>query len=138
MRNSLYILIIPLLFLGCSKAQNDNIPLTTVNFTIYTDNPAYIAVSVPGSWMYINGGSRGILLYRASNFEFVAYDRHCTYDPNNNCGQVNVDASNIIARDDCCASEFLITDGSVIKNPASIPLKMYQTSFDGSILRIFN
>jgi hypothetical protein len=138
MRYSLYILIISLFLFGCNKAQNTNVPLTTVNHTIYTDNPAYISVSVPGSWMYLNGGSRGLLLYRASNFEFIVYDRHCTYDSNNSCAQVTVDASNIVARDDCCGSEFLIIDGSVIKNPASLPLKRYQTSFDGSVLRIFN
>lgn len=138
MRNSLYILIVSFCFFGCTKSQDTNIPLTTVNHTIYIDNPAYISVSVPGSWMYLNGGSRGLLLYRASNSEFIAYDRHCTYEPNNNCAQISVDASNIIAIDDCCGSEFLITDGSVIKNPASLPLKRYQTSFDGNVLQIFN
>jgi nitrite reductase/ring-hydroxylating ferredoxin subunit len=138
MRNSLYILIISLFIFGCSKDQNTNIPLVSVNYTIYTNDPAYNAVTVPGSWMYLNGGSRGILLYRASNLGFIAYDRHCTYDSNNSCAQVAVDPSNIIVIDDCCASEFLITDGSVIRNPASLPLKKYRTSFDGSVLRIFN
>ena len=138
MKNSLYILIISLFLWSCSKEQNSNIPLVAVDYTIHTNDPAYNTVTVPGSWMYLNGGSRGLLLYRVSNEEFIAYDRHCTYDSNNSCAQVAVDSSNIIVIDDCCASEFLITDGSVIKNPASLPLKKYQTSFDGAILRIYN
>jgi len=138
MRNCSCILIILFSFLSCSKEENSNIPLVTVNYTIYTNDPAYNAVSVPGTWMYLNGGSRGIILYRASNTEFKAYERHCTYDSNNNCALVSVEASNISAKDDCCGSEFLLTDGSVIKNPASLPLKQYQTSFDGSVLRIYN
>jgi nitrite reductase/ring-hydroxylating ferredoxin subunit len=138
MRNSLYILIIFLSFTSCNQEQNSSIPLVSVNFIININDPAYIAVAVPGSWMYLNGGSRGLILFRASNFEFIAYDRHCTYDSNNNCAQVNIDATNLIAVDNCCGSEFLITNGSVIKNPASLPLKRYQTAFDGSVLSIFN
>jgi nitrite reductase/ring-hydroxylating ferredoxin subunit len=138
MNNSLYILLLTLSFLSCSKDDNANIPLVAVNYTIYTNDPAYNAVSTPGTWMYLNGGSRGIILYRASNAEFKAYDRHCTYDSNNSCALVSVEVSNITAKDDCCGSQFLITDGSVIKNPASLPLKLYKTSFDGSVLRIFN
>lgn len=138
MRNCLYIFIISLLFLSCSKDENANIPLVTVNFTININNPAYNAVSTSGTWMYLNGGSRGIILYRSSNSAFKAYERHCTYDSNNSCALVSVDPSNITAKDDCCGSQFLLTDGSVIKNPASLPLKQYKTSFDGSVLRIYN
>ncbi len=138
MKNWLYILSIPLFMLGCSKDENQNIPLVRVDLLIYTNDPAFNVISVPGTWTYINGGSKGIIIYRVSNNEFKAYDRHCTYDVNNSCSLVSVEASNISATDDCCGSQFLLTDGSVIKNPASLPLKQYQTSFDGAVLRIYN
>ena len=94
MKNSVYILLLSFLFLGCSKDEDSNIPLVNVNYTIYTNDPAYNAVSTPGTWMYLNGGSRGIILYRASTDEFKAYDRHCTYDSDNSCALVSVEASN--------------------------------------------
>jgi nitrite reductase/ring-hydroxylating ferredoxin subunit len=68
----------------------------------------------------------------------VAYDRHCTYDTENACGQVEVTSSQIMAIDSCCMSEFVLTDGSVVKSPASAPLQAYQVSFNGNELRIFN
>ncbi|PCJ28795.1 MAG: hypothetical protein COA97_00185 [Flavobacteriales bacterium] len=124
--------------MGCSKDEKSNIPLVVVDIIIYTNDPAFNVISVPGGWTYVNGGSRGIIIYRVSNDQFNAYDRHCTYDSNNSCALVSVDASNIIGLDDCCGSKFLLTDGSVTNGPANLPLKQYQTSFDGQVLRIFN
>ena len=139
MKNCLYIIIISLLFLRCSKNQDQGIPLVRVDTTIYANNPSFNNISVPGTWMYINGGSRGIIIYRVSNEEFKAYDRHCTFEPDNSCGLVSVDATNIAGVDgDCCGSTFILTDGAVTKGPATLPLKQYQTSFDGSVLKIFN
>ncbi len=138
MKKWFYILLIPYLFLSCSKDKNESIPLVNVNVVIHTNDPAFINLTVPGGWTYINGGSRGIIIYRVSNDAFNAYDRHCTYEPENSCALVSVDVTNITGLDDCCSSKFLLTDGSVTKGPANLPLKQYQTTFDGSVLRIFN
>lgn len=132
-------LLIALFFIACSKDDNNsNIPLVSVNYYIHTNDPAYNKVTVPGGWMYLNGGSRGIILYRASNDEFRAFDRHCTYNSTSSCALVSVENNNITAYDDCCGSKFLITDGSVTQSPASLPLKQYQTTFDGSVLHVYN
>ena len=137
-KKCLYILI-ALFSIACSKEdENSNIPLVSVNYYIHTNDPAYNAVTVPGGWMYLNGGSRGIILYRASNDKFRAYDRHCTYNSTSSCALVSVENNNITAYDDCCGSKFLLTDGSVTQSPASLPLKEYQTTFDGSTLHIYN
>ena len=138
MKNCIYILLITILFSACKKDDNSNIPLVAVNVTININDPAYNAIAVPGGWIYINGGSRGIIIYRISNDVFNAYDRHCTYDSGNSCALVSVDATNITGLDDCCGSQFLLIDGSVTKGPANLPLKQYRTTFDGSVLRINN
>ena len=138
MKNWFYILLIPIIFFSCSKDENANIPLVNVNVIIHVNDPAYNMLTVSGGWTYINGGSRGIIIYRVSNSEFNAYERHCPYDATNSCALVSVDVSNIIGLDDCCGSKFLLTDGSVTKGPANLPLKQYNTSFDGQVLRIFN
>ena len=139
MKKLRFLAILLLFICSCKKEKNlSGIPLVTVDIYIYSNDPAFVDVSIPGGWEYINGGSRGILLYRLTTDEFMAFDRHCTYEPSNTCARVFVDATNIMAVDTCCGSEFLITDGSVIKNPASFPLKQYRTDFDGSVLHIFN
>lgn len=137
-KNWFFILTLPLLFLTCKNDDNANIPLVSVNYYIHTNDPAYIEVAAPGGWMYLNGGSRGIILYRVSNDLFRAFDRHCTFNPTSTCALVSVETNNITGFDDCCGSKFLITDGSVTQGPANLPLKEYQTTFDGSILHIYN
>lgn len=137
-KKCIYILL-ALFSLACSKENNNsNIPLVSVNYYIHVNDPAYNNVTTPGGWMYLNGGSRGIILYRASNDQFRAYDRHCTYNSTSTCALVSVETNNITALDDCCGSKFLLTDGSVTQNPANLPLKQYNTSFDGSVLHIYN
>lgn len=131
--------MLSVILIGCSKDdENSNIPLVSVNYNININDPAYANVKVVGGWMYLNGGSRGLILYRYSNDEFRAFDRHCTYNSTSSCALVSVENSNITAYDDCCGSKFLITDGSVTQGPANLPLKQYNTSFDGSVLRIYN
>jgi len=139
MKRFYYIFILTLLFAtGCSKDGNENIPLVNVNLFLNINNPEFIDLNAPGGWTYYIGGSRGLIVYRETNSSFKVYDRHCTFDVTNSCALVSVEVSNITAKDDCCGSQFLITDGSVTKNPATLPLKQYQTTFDGSVLHVFN
>src|SRR6185295_18939844 len=108
--------------LSCRKEKaQDVLPNVTVDIYIYISNPSYIKLTVVGGWMYVAGGIRGVLIYRKSTNEFIALERNCTYKPDDPCSTVVVDHSNIIATDTCCHSEFLLTDGSVIKAPASYP-----------------
>jgi nitrite reductase/ring-hydroxylating ferredoxin subunit len=126
-----------MLFVSCKKDE-DTIPNVSVNIVISTTDPSYNDLNAVGGWIYLTGGSRGIIIYRYSIDEFMAYDRHCTYEPTESCAVVEVDLSGIIAEDLCCGSQFLLTDGSVIDGPASVPLKFYQTTFDGNNLYVYN
>lgn len=127
-----------LLLPSCRKNQTSGVPPVTVDISINVNNPAYAALAVPGGWLYLTGGSQGLIVYRASNNEFRAMDRHCPYQPAELC-RVKVDDSELVARDSsCCHSAFLITDGSVIEGPAASSLQRYNTSFNGTVLRIYN
>jgi len=123
---------------SCKDEDNNNIPLTEVNFIIQLDDPDYIRLKTIGGWEYLSGGSRGIIIYRLGQNEFRAYDRHCTFQPSNTCALVSVDPNNITASDDCCGSAFLLSDGSVSRPPATTSLKQYQTVYDGTTLRVSN
>jgi nitrite reductase/ring-hydroxylating ferredoxin subunit len=131
----LLILIINLL--ACKKEEG-RIPVVNVDYYLYISDPKYVNLNAVGGWVYINGGSRGILVYHSSPDEFMAYDRHCTFEVENSCGQVKVEPDNVSLKDSCCGSTFLIMDGSVTNGPAQVPLKRYTTYFDGSQLRIYN
>ena len=126
------------LALWSCKKDNNGIPYVAVDLYVYTSDPNFVNLNAVGGWVYITGGSRGILVYRSSNTDFMAYERHCPFEPDNTCGRVEVDSSNIIVKDPCCGSEFVITDGTVTKGPASMALTRYQTTFDGSVLHIYN
>ena len=130
------LLIVMMTCIKCTK-NDDSIPLTTVDVTVNIIQPAYFDLQVVGGWEYLNGGSMGLLVYRQSTDVFKAYDRHSTYRPDDYC-RVYVDSTNVFAVDECSDSRFVLTDGSVETGPASIPLKEYTTTFNGSILQIYN
>jgi len=126
-----------LFHLQCKKDE-DTIPSVQVNFYLQTTDPEFNSLNAVGGWVYVNGGSRGIVIYRLSMDEFMAYDRHCPYTPSESCAQIDVESSGISALDDCCGSQFLLTDGTVVGGPSTEPLKRYQTYFDGNQLRVYN
>jgi len=123
---------------SCKKENTSGIPNTAVDIYIYTNNPSYSNLNAVGGWVYITGGVRGIIVYRKTNSEIAAYDRNCTYQSNNACATVYVDNTNIIAKDTCCGSQFSIYDGGILQGPAGLPLKAYNTTFDGNTLHIYN
>lgn len=123
---------------SCKKDVNNGVPITPVDIYLYTNNPSFINLNGVGGWVYITGGVRGILVYRKSPSEFMAYDRNCTYQSSDACATVVVDATNILATDTCCHSKFSMYDGSVTQAPAGLPLKAYNTTFDGNVLHIYN
>ena len=135
---SITILVIIISVASCKKNTTDGVPVTAVDISLYTNNPSFVNLNAVGGWIYIAGGVRGILVYRQSTTQFMAYDRNCTYQPSNPCAIVYVNSTNILAVDTCCKSKFSIYDGSVTQGPAALPLKAYNTTFDGNVLHIFN
>ena len=123
---------------SCNRKNGSGIPYVPVNYQLTVSNPEFSPLLAIGGWVYIGGGSKGIIVYRASPEEFRAYDRHCTYLVEDGC-RVSMDNTDIFAVDNlCCKSKFLIIDGAPTKGPAAIGLQQYNTSFDGNTLRINN
>ena len=129
---------IALKYIKNKKDVDNGVPITPVDIYLYTNNPSFVNLNGVGGWVYITGGVRGILVYRKSPSEFMAYDRNCTYQSRDACATVVVDATNILATDTCCHSKFSMYDGSVTQAPAGLPLKAYNTTFDGNVLHIYN
>lgn len=136
-----------LLLAGCVMMQCGqypaNIPYVPIDITINTFEPQFISLQAVGGWAYLNGGSRGLILYRASIDQVNCYDRHCPYNTENSCGKVSIDSTGLFLVDnDCfgggCGSRFSLINGSVVDGVAIYPLKQYKTTLDGALIRVFN
>lgn len=123
---------------ACKKNNQAIIPYVQVDQSLYLVDPINFNLNFVGGWRYLNGGSRGIVVYRLSQDQFVAFDRHCTYDINNPCGMVSIDTNSFFLTDTCCGSSFLVSDGAVYHAPAQFPLQAYRTSFIDNTVRIYN
>ena len=135
---NLVILLITLAGLTSCGDENERVPFVPVDIELNLTLPAYSPLQTVGNWIYITGGSQGIIIYRFSVDEFRAWDRHCTFVVPDNC-RIDVDNSNIQAEDtECCQSVFSLIDGSVQSGDAFIPLQGYNTSLFGNNLRITN
>ncbi len=81
-------------------------------------------------------GVRGILIYRKNSTTYLAYERNCSYHPNDACATVEAHSSNLFMIDICCGSSFGFDDGIPTGGPAWRPLRIYKTFLDGSDLTI--
>ena len=130
------------LFYSCKKkstnAPENPVPSVPVNLTVYPNDPLNFKLQAIGGWIYINGGINGIILYHKSQQEFIAIERTSSYLPNNPSAKVVVMSDNFTCRDTISDSRWQIIDGTVTKGPAQWGLRLYGTTFDGSVLKIKN
>ena len=91
---------------SCRKENDSQIPNVPVNLTLYLSLPEYSALNSVGNSITINGGYKGIIVYRKSIDDFAAYDRACPYDPTASGSILNVDSSLVQVKDDKCGSRF--------------------------------
>ncbi len=126
---------------GCKKKQASYpVPNIPFDITIDMNLPSYINLNGVGGYAFINGGSRGIIAYRRSVDEIVAFDRHSPMDPDGTCALPLFPSSiNFLELKDTCSNAFFsLYDGSPISG-STYGLRQYQTQFNGTNqLRIFN
>ncbi len=132
------LILASLLFSQCRDKNNTSqVPYVPVNITINVNQPDFFDLSVPSGWLYVTGGSRGIIIYRNSTDEFTAIERHSTYQVEQQCAVI-VNEDGVIITDPCSSSQWLIQDGSLVNGPASFPLITYETTFQEPYLYITN
>jgi len=126
---------------SCDKNKDyDEIPFAYVNFRIYPNSTMYWRLNSPNGWEKVaaNDPSRGIIVYRLSENEFMAYERTCPYDPLDPEAIIDGEDFSITVACPTCGSEYILLDGTPFKGPAKRPLKQYHTSYDGNSLHVFN
>ncbi|MCR5013888.1 MAG: hypothetical protein K6A28_03825 [Bacteroidales bacterium] len=145
---TLILSLVTVLFIGSCKEPlvNPNYPTGVVNFTIYPNSIHEYELNVVSGYKYYTSDpestSRGIIVYRLSQDEFLAYDRLPPNEPNaccdaqGNCTRLVVDFPFVV--DNCNQIKYNILDGSIVEGDGIYPLIQYHTSYNGSELRIYN
>ena len=131
---TLGLFLVLLVVVGCSRdLSDDEIPPTSFpDIVIDLSLPSNIALASKGGYKEINdGGLRGIIVYCQDIGVYHAYERNCSYTPNQACATVNVDASRLFMIDPCCSSMFDFSTGQPISGPAWRPLRQYQAIANG-------
>ncbi len=84
-------------------------------------------------------GYRGIVLYRAADLEFYAYDLTCTEYPEHDEAVEEDDTFVGVFECPDCGSTFVLVNGAYPNSgPAEFPLVEYRTSIQGDVLLITN
>lgn len=125
-------------FSQCAPDPGDD-PIPYVPFSeilINLNLPAYIALKTDGASMTIDGGVRGIILYRVNATTYLAYERNCSFRPNEACATVDIHISNLYMYDPCCGSSFNFADGYPLGGTAWQPLRQYRTRVNSELLSI--
>ncbi len=139
--------VFPLILMtACDKEEgNPYIPDVYIDFTLDPNSTFYQELNTVGGWMYLTSElpSRGIIVYRADNMEFMAYDRMPPNDPNrcctnNVCTRLLVDDYYPFVMDTCTNISYLLLNGSIFEGEGKYPLIRYNTSYNGQLLRIYN
>jgi nitrite reductase/ring-hydroxylating ferredoxin subunit len=133
------VVILFVLLASCSPdLSDDSIPPSHFpDIVINLSLPSNIGLASKGGYKLINdGGVRGIIVYCEEIGIYHAYERNCSYTPNEACATVDIDASKLFMLDPCCGSSFDITTGKPIGGVAWRPLRKYQAVANGSELII--
>lgn len=128
------------LAVACKKNNNNPVPIVPTDITIDINLPSYNALTGVSGWTYVNGGSKGIIVFRRATDEFIAFDRHSPADPEGTCVRpLTPDVDNFLTLvDSCNNATFSLYDGSAISN-SEFGLRIFQTAWNGNgSLRIFN
>ena len=131
-------LVLFLIIISSCGDSNDYIRNVYVDVEIDLSLPEFSPLNTVGNSFFIEGGNKGIIIYRFSNYEYNIYDRNCSYEPNLECSYID-SINSTIAMCGCCSSAFLLDQNGVAANsPAVLPLKQYNYSLNNTLLHIFN
>jgi len=84
-------------------------------------------------------GYKGIVLYRANDLEFYAYDLTCTEFPEHDVAVEEDDTFVGVFECPECGSTYVLVNGAYPNSgPAEFPLVEYRTSIQGDVLVISN
>ena len=131
-----YLFLIVLTFLGYSSCKEIDSEIPDAWVGLNLDLGIYNELTVPGNSAYFpNQGFGGVIVYCETEGSYYAFDAACTNEINPSC---KVENDGAVGKCSCCESEYIFIGGTVLKGPATAPLKQYKTSLVGNTLRVYN
>lgn len=166
-KHSIVLLTILLIFLSFSCEQNsERVPQYPLNLRINVDylnqlgigSVAYLTPNEQENFVLsikiangntifytlneqVNSTFNGLIIYKVSNLQFIAFDRTCTYLPETNYCAISEDPDWVnLFKCPCCNSRFILSEsgGMVFDGAAIRDLYIYQSFVDGNYLYISN
>ena len=140
MKVRIILLLVAVMVFSCRKNRNHPVPSIPFDISINISLPGYSELQGVGGWTYVSGGSKGIIVYRKSYDEFVAFDRHSPAEGGTECATpLFPDSVNFLQLNDVCTgARFSLYDGSPISG-SELGLRQYQVVWNGEyIVRIYN
>ncbi len=120
---------------ACSKPKNkiEDVP---VNFYININDPLYRDLRTVGNSLTVTGGHAGIIIYRHTETDFIAFDRICPHEIKPSC-RLEATDDDLFYRCGCCHTPYLLLEGigqsieDTIFPGTGEFLKEYRTYYDG-------
>ena len=137
--NAIFAILMVIFVTSCNKKPENQIDINVhIDFTIYPNTLEYQELNIVGGWMYLTAPlpSYGIIVYKYSIDEFMAYDRKPLIS-NGSCPDNRLDVDFPFIVDECNGQTYSILNG-FNQNGDGSHIYWYQTEFDGQALRIHN
>lgn len=138
----LFFLITMITVLGCSKNKQHPVPHYSFDTDVNLNLPAYVDLQGVGGWAYVSGvGVKGLVVYRQSMQNFVAFDRQSPAEGSLDCenGLVVDEENFLVLNDPCSNAQFSLYDGSIIGGDTEWGLRSYVVEYyGGQYIRIYN
>ncbi|MBC8052045.1 MAG: hypothetical protein H7Y13_03175 [Sphingobacteriaceae bacterium] len=117
------LLVFVFALLSCAKDDGSRIPETFVDYK--TTVQEFESLKGEYDILLVEGhGIAGLLIYKAGAYDYRAYDRCSSYEPEKRCAVVRQTAFTV--KDPCSGSVFSLSDGAVQQGPAVRNLKRYR------------
>lgn len=127
------------LFIGFSSCDDEPFDYGYVNFIVQPDDVRYFNLNMGNrGWEYFVGGYSGVVVFRRSAFEFIAFERSCALPDCHGITEVD-ETNNVLLVCPKCHSKYLYVDGTPLEGSAAKrTLYQYCTYFDGVTLSVYN
>ena len=126
-------------FISCSNSDDQNpiLPDVPVNITLFLNNPSNNNLKAVGGMVEVSGGIKGIVVYRASIDNYLAYDLACPHLSPSACTKMIVeDGLNMECT--CDNTKFALALGGAPQSGTQYPAKQYRVIKEGETLIITN
>ena len=150
LRKFLLILLISLLIAACNKKEKHIVPDVPTDFVIDLNDPRFIDLNSIANSVIINSSywgslsagynNHGIIVYRAGQDEFYAFDRTCTFEEQLN-EAVDLDIpTDLTAECPNCGSKYTLPSLAYPDKdgPATYPLKQYYDEYSSNTVWVHN